>query len=104
MDSPRGKVSCVDDVIMLLQVLRHEFFNYVESSSFVPKPHLPRMINRSVKVVLSKVNKGRGHRGKAGGVKCNNSLLALIIHYIIVQLLIITSIVFNFVIMYCTLS
>ncbi len=50
---------------MLLQVLRHEFFNYVEGSSFVPKPHLPRMINRSVKVVLSKVNKGSWSPGKS---------------------------------------
>ncbi len=65
MDSPSKKVSCVDDAIVLLQVLRHEFFNYVESSSFVPKPHLPRMINRSVKVVLSKVNKGSWSQGKS---------------------------------------
>ncbi len=70
MDSPSKKVSCVMMMFMLLQVLS-EFFNYVESSSFVPKPHLPHMINRSVQVVLSKVNKGHGHRGKAGGANCN---------------------------------
>ncbi len=51
-------------MFMLQQVLRHEFFNYVESFSFVPKPHLPRMINRSVKVVLSKVNKRSWSQGK----------------------------------------
>ncbi len=31
----------------------------------VPKPHLPGMINRSVKVVLSKVNKGGLSQGKS---------------------------------------
>ncbi len=45
-------------MFLLLQVLRHDMW-------IVPKPHLPGMINRSVKVVLSKVNKGTWSQGKS---------------------------------------